>query len=250
MPCVAQHSVPGIDIWCKDAAGWVQLPREPALLDPLIGSAQLHALGSDLYVGVGGSTAGSRSCAVYKFHPDGILAPWSFGTWTRITDDCFGTRQTWVTSMHAFNGRLYIGIAGHEDEAAFIYRTNGEPDPWCGGALLCDVTPDIEPPMKRWQAMAVSKGRLYAGARKIDPPIGWAEVWVTADGTAWSRSSTVAFGDSFNLQTNALVGQGDLLYACTYNPDEGFQVWKRVLPPDVGGCEFVCDLTGCRWVCP
>jgi hypothetical protein len=251
MPCIVRD---GLEVWCKDSSGWVKLPLPRELRDATIRQAELHAMDRRLFLGVGGGTIGSRACALYEFYSYGYTymghtAPWHRGRWSRVTGDCFGdSGATWLTSMQSFQGWLYVA-AGDHYAGGRIYRTRGP------GSYF-DVTPPAGAPVFRWPSMAVSDGRLFVGAH-VQPagtPGGAAGVFVTEDGTSWSQSNQLGFGSDFNLTTNALVGQGDHLYAGTLNGAEGFEVWKtQPLRLPACGFEFVCDFArgscGLEWVC-
>jgi hypothetical protein len=223
----------GVEIWCGTPdSGWDKISVPPEFdSDPTIQQAILRRFGRDLYLGVGGKSAGSRMCEVWK-----LTTPPRFTTsvsWTVVTSDCFGLGDdlTWVPAMAEFNFMLYMGTAGHGANAV-IYRTNGRD--------LEDVTPCqprgpyncLDPffatvPV-RYGSMAVAGGRLYAGTRTGNASPRGADVVVTENAEVWERSNSPGFGES-NDATTALASKDAYLYAGTFGTASigGFQVWRR-----------------------
>lgn len=216
-------------LWCnadRDASGlWEELRVPPALWrgDPArnaIGSATLRGFGYELYVGVGGATAGGRTCAVWKYHAE--------RGWSSVTGDCFGREGlTWVPAMAEFRRRLYFGTGGHGDTAV-VYRTTGsglEDVTPC--AALYDGCPTFGFSPIRYGSMAVADGWLYVGTRTRSGSFQGADVLAT-DGATWRFSAREGFGIMGNDTTSALGSRDAYLYAGTDNPPSGFEVWRRV----------------------
>jgi hypothetical protein len=223
----------GVDIWCgTPESGWDQISVPPEFdSDPTIQDAILRRFGRDLYLGVGGGSAGSRMCEVWKLSTPARFTP--SVDWSPVTTDCFGFGDdlTWVSSMAELDFMLYMGTAGHGANAV-IYRTNGRD--------LEDVTPcqprgpyDCSNPFAptvpvRYGSMAVGGARLYAGTRTGNAFPRGADVVVTENGEVWERSNLPGFGES-NDATTALAGKDAYLYAGTLGTASigGFQVWRR-----------------------
>lgn len=73
-------------------------------------------------------------------------------------------------------------------------------------------------------------GRLFATA-SAEPRAGGrapAVVYVSADPATgqWARASELGFGEPTNLAISALDGAGDYVYAATFNPVSGFELWR------------------------
>jgi hypothetical protein len=188
------------------------LPGVPLTDSDDVGTADLVALRDQLFLAVSGASAGSRTCEVLRYD----------GRWRQVTADCFGdTERTWAGRMAAYGEHIYLGTGGHTLNA--IYRINSAGE-------FTEVTPDFYDPaagLRRVPAAAVAAGQLFLGTHvSYSISAGLAEV-VRSDGTTWSRSAVPGFGSDSNLTTNALAGAGMQLYAATYNPIEGFEVWRR-----------------------
>ena len=155
-------------VWCLQPGGvWAALPAVPVAEPASVGSGRLAGFRGELYVGLGGASAGDRGCEVWRWNGrDG---------WRAVTTDCFGRWDdaagglTFLTDMQVFDGRIYFGTGGH-DVAPVLVRFDGRD--------LEDVTPsDLYScdglfgrcPV-RYNALAASGGRLYVGTRTTEAP--------------------------------------------------------------------------------
>lgn len=208
-------------IWCRAAAGWDPLPFLP--IPPAeretVRSGQLAGFLDELYVGLGGGSAGDRACEAWRFGVrDG---------WRAVTRDCFGRPElTWI-ALGVFERRVYFGTSGHVRPV--VMR-------WDGHALE-DVTPSAlyecaalfgRCPV-HYNAFAVSAGRLHLGTRTGG--LGSeADLLSTPDGEAWAFDSLPGFGNPANGAITALGSRDAYLYAGTFNTTTGFEVWRRTPP--------------------
>ena len=224
----------GIEMWCGTPGGsWDQINVPPGFDDdPTIQNAVLRRLGRDLYLGVGGESAGSRQCEVWK-----LTTPVRFTTsvaWSPITTDCFGFGDdlTWVSAMNEFNFMLYIGTAGH-DATAVVYRTDGsELEDVTPCPLYADCSTFALPPLLapvRYGSMAATSNRIYIGTRTPSLPgdmMGADIVFTEGDGH-WERSNEPGFGVMGNDTVTALASDRGHLYAGVLNLSNGLEVWRR-----------------------
>jgi hypothetical protein len=231
--CIARGS---LRVRCNrfpEVIGWQPFPVPGELAtDTTIDSAQLRGLGGRLYIGVGGASAGSRDCAVWVSSVAAASTPARWGAaWTPLTTDCFGrgsdpavgvVGNTWVTSMAAFDGEMYVGTGGHHPDGTGVYNTTG--------SGFADVTPPtIGLPIPRYGAMAVAGTRLFVGNHIGSPGFG-TQVFAGLRDGSWVASNEPGFSMPENLSTSALASRDAYLYAGTLNLVHGFEVWARVPP--------------------
>lgn len=224
----------GIEIWCGTPGGsWDQINVPPGFdVDPTIQNAVLRRLGRDLYLGVGGESAGSRQCEVWK-----LTTPVRFMTtvdWSPVTADCFGFGDdlTWISAMAEFDFMLYMGTAGH-GAPAVVYRTNGSeledvtPCPLYADCSMFALPPLLAP--VRYGSMAVTGDRIYVGTRTPSLPgeLTGADVIFTEDGGLWEKSNEPGFGVMGNDAVTALGSDRGHLYAGVLNIVNGLEVWRR-----------------------
>jgi len=205
-----------VEVHCGIGTTLVErLPAVP-LADPTrIGTGDLLYYGRQLFLAVGGESAGSRACEVWRYN----------GAWSPVTTNCFGNPdRTWPGRMAVYDDAVYVGTGGHTTNGIFkIERADGS---------ITDVTPAFYDPgpfgagLRRVPAAAVAASTLFMGTHVSYLPAGSAEV-IRLDGTTWARSSEPGFGSDTNQSTNALAGQDTLLYAGTVNLAGGFEVWRR-----------------------
>jgi hypothetical protein len=224
----------GIEIWCGTPGGtWDQITVPPGFDDdPTIQNAVLRRLGRNLYLGVGGESAGSRQCEVWK-----LTTPERFTTsvvWSPVTTVCFGFGDdlTWVPAMAEFDFMLYIGTAGH-GATAVVYRTDGsELEDVTPCTLYADCSDFAAPPLLapvRYGSMAATGDRIYVGTRTPSLPgeLMGADVIFTGDGGLWERSNEPGFGVMGNDAVTALGSDRGHLYAGVLNIVSGLEVWRR-----------------------
>jgi hypothetical protein len=224
----------GIEIWCGTPGGsWDRISVPPGFDGDLtIQSVVLRKLGRNLYLGVGGESAGSRQCEVWK-----LTTPERFMTsvdWSPVATDCFGfgDELTWVPAMAEFNFMLYIGTAGH-GAPAVVYRTNGsELEDVTPCPLYADCSEFALPPLLapvRYGSMAATGNRIYVGTRTPSLPgeLMGADVIFTEGDGLWEKSNEPGFGVMGNDAVTALGSERGHLYAGVLNIVNGLEVWRR-----------------------
>ncbi|GEM_PF-2452192 len=224
----------GIEIWCGTPGGsWDRISVPPGFDgDPTIQNAVLRRLGRNLYLGVGGESAGSRQCEAWK-----LTTPERFMTsvdWSPVTTDCFGfgDELTWVSAMAEFDFMLYIGTAGH-GAPAVVYRTNGsESEDVTPCPLYADCSMFALPPLLapvRYGSMAATGDRIYVGTRTPSLPgeLMGADVIFTEGDGLWEKSNEPGFGVMGNDAVTALGSERGHLYAGVLNIVNGLEVWRR-----------------------
>ncbi|MBI2838128.1 MAG: hypothetical protein HYX75_07430 [Acidobacteria bacterium] len=216
----------GVEVWSRRGDGrWDEIVVADDLHASGFVSGALGSLGRHLYLGVGGGSAGSAACQVWRFTSRG---------WDPVTRDGFGRPQlTWVNEMAVFGDWLYVGTAGHGEDTAGVFRMRE-------GAAE-DVTPcDLyggcagafsRAPV-RYGSLAATTSKLFVGTRTPSLPgeaIG-ADVLARAPDGSWALSNTPGFGVTGNDATTGLAAAGASLYAGTINILTGLEVWRRNAP--------------------
>jgi len=229
----------GIEIWCgppsSEGTGWERISVPPGFgSDPSIQSAMLRRFGRDLYLGVGGGSAGSRMCELWK-----LDTPSRFTTsvvWRSVTTDCFGFGHdlTWITAMAEFSSMLYIGTGGHGADAV-LYRTDGTGLEDVTPSDLYDFTSPFSAHPLRYGSMATNGEYLFVGTRTTSGSAQGADVIRTGDEDAWVLSNEPGFGVRGNDVVTAMAGKHGHLYAGVLNLSNGLEVWRLIGRPVVIG---------------
>lgn len=145
------------------------------------------------------------------------------GVWSVVTRDGFGNpANIGIAALQPFKGQLYAGTTSDEQNGGEVWRSaNGKS--WrqvvadgFGDPTNAEVTGFIE-----------FRNAIYAGTSSLSDQHG-AEVWRSATGDAgdWERVVTNGFGDEQNQAITALVVFDKTLFAGTFNPVSGWQVWR------------------------
>jgi sugar lactone lactonase YvrE len=140
--------------------------------------------------------------------------------WEQINLNGFGDPfNTGLYAQEIFNGQLYA-TSGSWVNGAQVWRLEldgswtavSEPGFGVADPLTNPAIPD----------MIVFDGQLYAGT-------AWAgvagQVWRTPDGTTWEQVVVDGFGNPSNAGVTTFDVFDGKLYACTFNLDEGLQIW-------------------------
>jgi hypothetical protein len=227
----------GIEIWCgppsSEGAGWERISLPPRFgSDPSIGSAILRRFGRNLYLGVGGGSAGSRMCELWKLDTPSIFT--TSVVWRPVTTDCFGFGYglTWITAMAEFGSKLYIGTGGHGANAV-LYRSNGRDLADVTPRDLYDFTNPFSPHPLRYGSIATNGENLFVGTRTTSGALRGADVIRMADEDGWAFSNEPGFGVSGNDAVTAMAGRDGYLYAGVLNLSNGLEVWRLARRPPV-----------------
>lgn len=141
-------------------------------------------------------------------------------TWTQRNASGFGDKNNAaVSALEVFNGQLYAGTTN--DNGAQLWRT-ADGDNWSpvtlpgftalGNGVLFD--------------MIVFDGHLYAGTGAWPVHSYAGQIWRTADGTTWERVTGAWEANTNNAGVNNFAIFGGMIYATTYNPIEGIEVFR------------------------
>jgi hypothetical protein len=140
--------------------------------------------------------------------------------WTQRNASGFGDKNNAaVSALEAFGGHLYAGTTN--DHGAQIWRTADGAN-WTrvtlpgfnnvGNGVLFDMT--------------VFNGYLYAGVGAWPVHSFAGQIWRTANGTSWERVTGAWEANINNAGVNNFATFGGMLYATTYNPVEGIEIYR------------------------
>ena len=148
-------------------------------------------------------------------------------TWTQVNEDGFGAGNMAIQGITVFDDDLYVGTT-NQGQGCQVWRYDGGTT-WTqvnvsgfgAGAMVARV-------------FAVFDGKLYVGVRNDtggDNPedmVG-AQVWRYDGGTTWTQVNEDGFGNvpsGNNRSVESMGVVGGILYAGTWNDDDGCQVWR------------------------
>lgn len=140
--------------------------------------------------------------------------------WSQRNASGFGDKDNHaVSSLEVFRGQLYAGTTN--DLGAQLWRT-ADGTTWSrvvsqdfsggGNGVLFD--------------MIVFDGRLYAGFGAWPVHGAAGEIWRTADGDTWEKVRGAWDTNANNAGVNNFAFFAGMLYATTYNPVEGIQIYR------------------------
>jgi sugar lactone lactonase YvrE len=148
--------------------------------------------------------------------PDGV-------TWEPVITDGFGDESNdAVSSFAVYNGLLYAGTGNHVSSAQIWRSASGDSGDWT------KVAPDESGTQYTYQVtgFAVFNDSLYAAVETTSESQGPAQVWRSANGSAWDTVIPDGFGDADNYLTGGFAEFGDHLYLGTRNDISGAQIWR------------------------
>jgi hypothetical protein len=141
--------------------------------------------------------------------------------WSQVNLPGFGDPlNSGVLALEIFNDHLYAASDNYQIGAkVWRMETNGswtavsEPGFGSGYGITNPAIPD----------MTVFNGNLYAGT-------GWAglagQVWRSSDGATWNNVVNNGFGYANNFGVFPFGTFEGFLYAGTYNPTDGLDIWR------------------------
>lgn len=161
------------------------------------------------------------------------------GSWSLVSVDGLGDSANFcIEHLYAFGPHLYAGTC-NANEGAEIWRSN-DGISWSevmAGGFGDPVNLEVGRFVK-------FDGQLYAATWSADTSQHGSEIWRSASGDpdTWERVATNGFGDPANEGVVSLDLHGGLIYAATFNPTNGGQVWRSpdgltwtlVAPPGFG----------------
>jgi hypothetical protein len=178
--------------------------------------------GAYIFVGTSNGITGGE-----VWRTAGVGGP-PFTDWVKVNSDGFGAAANQSASyMSVFGSRLFIGTSN--PNGCEIWMTSG-----VGG-----------PPFTDWSkvnangfgvatnfastSMVVKGSYLYVGT-----DTGWAglgSVWRTSGSggppfTDWTKVCADGFGDPVNVGVESVVSDGSYIYASTFNPATGTELWR------------------------
>lgn len=215
--------VPAIAVACKQGdvlavysftPGDGRFGFERTDLEPRLDHAVIAYHEGALFVGVGGESAGSRSCGLRMYEPS--------GSDVHVSADCFGMPGlTWIYGAVSFRGALYFGTGGHHDRPSLV-RLRGAPSGTTHEVVYREAEGYSIDPSTRVSALAVAAGRLFIAGGSASGP---SPVKKSVDGRTWVESG---FLSSLGNQTIArMAGRESHLYAGVVNTSHGFEIWRR-----------------------
>ncbi len=173
----------------------------------------LEIFGGQLYAAAGW---GGIQAQLWR-SPDGT-------TWEPVTTDGFGDGgNTAITTMAVYNGALYAGATNAS--GAQIWRSSsGDSDDWA------KVAPDDDGAVvtRAVTGLAAYKGYLYAAVESTLWGTDPAQVWRSANGSAWETVINDGFGDANNFSVGGMAVFNGYLYLGTWNEISGAQLWRTL----------------------
>jgi hypothetical protein len=160
-------------------------------------------------------TANNSGAQVWKLAGSGWELHLDFGNFSATT--------TGVNHLFPLGNEVYAATWDETDGGGIWYQSTSDPA-WI--SYMTDGFGDAG--NKEVFRLGEFRGELYAGTWKYDGT--GAEVWRTDDGTGmdWTQVNADGFGDIGNESVLSFATFGDHLYAGTYNPATGGEVWRSL----------------------
>ncbi|MCD4774213.1 MAG: T9SS type A sorting domain-containing protein [Bacteroidales bacterium] len=148
-------------------------------------------------------------------------------TWTQVNNNGFDGSDMAVQGITVFDGQLYVGTTNNSVGCQV----------WCyeNGTTWTQVNVSGFDPDKKAMVARVFQefdGNLYVGVRndfETGGIMAGAQVWRYDGGTAWTQVNVDGFGivpSGNNRSVESMAVYNDILYAGTWNDDDGCQVWR------------------------
>lgn len=154
--------------------------------------------------------------------------------WQSVTVDGFGDPcNQAVTGLCAFRDHLYAGCYNPAEGAEVWRSPTGQPGSWrqvnanaFGDARNSDAT-----------SLRVHGDHLYVSTEALRIPGRGCQIWRTdgrpaATGLAWERVADNGFGNPENVNVWGMTVFRGMMYAATWNPEQGAEVWRARPDPD------------------
>ncbi len=213
---VADHDNHRIQKFAPGVPGWSQVNINGF---GYRGNGEVSAMapfGGQLYAG----TTNSNGAQLWR-SSDGI-------TWSAVMTNGFGNpKNVGIEHLLEFNGSLYAGVWNSANTGC---STSNGGEIWrsADGSTWSRVAQkgfDNDPLNAEIYRFAVFNNTLYAATWSWSPTHA-GEIWSSTDGSAWTIAVPNGFGDINNWATTSLEAYNGYLYAGTYNPITGSEVWR------------------------
>ena len=195
------------EVW-RTADGVTWVPGAPVGF-----SASAHVQHVDTFIVFGGELyAGTDNGEIWRTS-DGTL-------WTQVPSPSGNDEN--VTAFAIFHGLLYANQAANGHPGG-VFRTANGTD-W--SAVF--TYPASQPQLEYTHDLTLFAGSLFSqvGSYKGFLGPGGGDLASSADGTTWQALAQPGFGDLANTDISGFAVFRGALYAGTFNPTQGAQVWR------------------------
>lgn len=195
------------EVWrTADGVNWV--PGAPVGFSP-----SAHVQHVDSFIVFGGQLyAGTDNGEVWRTS-DGTL-------WTQVPSPSANNEN--ITAFTIFDGLLYANQAASGHPGG-VFRTYNGMD-WS----TMFTYPPSQPQLEYTHDLALFRGRLFSevGSYKGFLGPGGGDLASSSDGVTWQALPQPGFGDPANTDISGFSVFRNGLYAGTFNPTQGAQVWR------------------------